>query len=457
VAVLADRNVAALVTGQTLSQLGDKLNHMALIALVGASSSVGSSGFALATLAVVFTLPVVVFGPVAGVLVDRWDRRRTLIVCDVLRAGLVALVPIAYHATRNLLVVYALSFVIFLLGLFFNSAKMAIIPDLVDRSQLLATNAVANFVGRFATVIGIVAGGLIVGWTSWERVGWEGWEAGFYLDSGSYLVSVVTLALLSPLAGRIVAAHPNAGRSDDRDAGIGEVVERVERSLLHDFKRGIGYIRDEPPLRFIYATVVLLGVIAATAYVVVVVAVQSVLGRGTEGVGVLGGTLAMGLILGSLLVGTVGRRLDKRLVVQGSCILLGVVMAACALFFDFAWLTPLAFVGGVLLAPVMVSHDTLLHEASPAGSRGVIFSARELVLSGSFMVTSLAVGGAIALMAKAGVQEPYRLALLVLGVVIVVAGAATEGLRRDAARSWAIGVGTDGTPVGGESRAGRGR
>jgi MFS family permease len=444
--VLRDRNVFTFVLGQTVSQLGDKLNHMALIGLIGSTSSVGSSGFALATLAVIFTLPVVAFGPIAGVLVDRWNKRVTLIVCDVLRALLVASIPFAYQATHELIVVYAISFLVFLAGLFFNSAKMAIIPDLVGRDQLLATNAVTNFVGRFATVIGIVGGGVIVGWSIWGRLGWRGYTAGFYLDAASYLISVATLALLVPRTLRVVGAPRRTqrdtlrgmspelgacehGECDDTDS-IARVVTRIERSLAHDLVAAVRLIRRDRALRFVYSTVVLLAIIAASAYVVVVAAVQSVMGRGTTGVGFLGGTMAGGLIVGSLLVGTLGTRFDRRTIVTAGCALLGIVMTACALFFQFKWLTPLAFLGGVLLAPVMVSQDTLLHETSPEGARGVIFSARELVLSGSFMLTALVVGGAIALMARAGVAEPYRMALFVLGAVVTVAALGLARLRR---------------------------
>ncbi|MGH7713530.1 MAG: MFS transporter, partial [Gemmatimonadaceae bacterium] len=148
-----------LVAGQTVSQFGDKLQGMALIALVGARAQVATSGLELAKLAVVFTLPMIVVGPIAGALVDRWNKVRTLIVCDALRAIVVALMPAAYATTHGLWTVYVLAGLAYLLGVFFNSAKLALIPELVARNELLAANASLALIGRFATVFGIVGGG----------------------------------------------------------------------------------------------------------------------------------------------------------------------------------------------------------------------------------------------------------------------------------------------------------
>ncbi|MFN8582281.1 MAG: hypothetical protein U0163_15070 [Gemmatimonadaceae bacterium] len=128
--VLRRTPFSLLVVGQTISQLGDKLHHMALIALVGAGATASTGGIELAKLSVVFTLPVILFGPIAGAMVDRWDKRLTMIVCDGIRAIIVALIPALFAATGHLWPVYMVAFVVFALGLFFNAAKMSLIPDL---------------------------------------------------------------------------------------------------------------------------------------------------------------------------------------------------------------------------------------------------------------------------------------------------------------------------------------
>ena len=81
-------------------------------------------------------VPSVFFGPLAGVLVDRWDRRRTMIACDVVRAVLVLLVPLAFEIHIGL--VYAIAFAIATVTLLFRPAKTAVIPAVVDDRDLVA-------------------------------------------------------------------------------------------------------------------------------------------------------------------------------------------------------------------------------------------------------------------------------------------------------------------------------
>lgn len=431
-AVLVRPAFAFLVIGQTVSQLGDKLHHMALINLVGseATGTGGTSGLALAQLAVVFTVPMILFGPLAGALVDRWNKRTTMIVCDALRALLVLLIPVSYAWLNHIWPVYVLSFFVFALGLFFNAAKMAMIPDLVGEQQLLAANAVSAFIGRFATVFGIVGGGVIVGWQIWGWVGWSGYEAGFYLDAMSYFISVVTL---------LFVIRYLRGTPDHHSAGARPTTEVARQSLttlLRDVRGAVGVVRGHETLRFVFLSVILVATLAASVYVVITVSIQTVLGRGTQGVGYFGGILGAGMIVGSLLVGTVGSRWNKRQTILLGCALIGLLMMLGGVFFSFAAFAPVAFGGGMVLAPIMVSQDTLIHEAAPQRSRALIFSTRDLVMGAAFMVASLIAGGSIALMSRFGVDEAYRVALFVLGAIILVAALAGEGtlLRRRAAR-----------------------
>jgi len=419
--VLRIRQFFLFAIGQTISQLGDQLDHMALIGLIGATHAGGSSGPALAQLAIFFTLPVILFGPVVGVLIDRWNKKKTLIVCDFIRAGLVVLIPLAYGWTKNLLSVYILVFFVFLFGLFFNSAKMAIIPDLVARRKLLSANSVNAFIGRFATVIGTVFGGLIVGWYVWEKIGWKGYAVGFYLDGISYAVSVVTLAFVISKA--VKPREPVAAKlSQD----MGEALQRVERvflALFQDLREVYRLIRRDRKLFYVLASVILLAILGGSVYVLVIVIVQSLMKWGTKGIGFLGGITAGGMILGSFLIGTFGSRWDKRQTILLGFVTIGVIMAAFARSFTFLFLAPLAFLGGMILAPVMISQDTLLHEIVPGEARGRIFSTRELILNTSFAITAVLIGILVTVLPLLGSREPYRVALFVLGALIfLIAG-----------------------------------
>ncbi|MEP7344331.1 MAG: MFS transporter [Gemmatimonadaceae bacterium] len=418
-----------LVFGQTISQLGDKLHHMALIALVGAGATANTGGMELAKLSVVFTLPVILFGPLAGALVDRWDKRVTMIICDALRAIMVAVIPALYASTGHLWTVYVVAFFVFVLGLFFNSAKMALIPELVERNQLLAANAALTSIGRVATVLGVVGGGVLIGWPIWRRIGWSNYAAGFYMDALSYLISVITLIFVSVLT----ASHHRRLLTMGAIAKKEAVVKRALGDLVGDVRATFRLVRKDETLRFAFGSVLLLAAFASSVYVVMTTSVQTIMGMGTQGVGYLGGLLAAGLILGSLAMGTVGRRWDKKHTIMLSAALVGSLMVVGSIWFRFSVFAPIAVVGGAVLGPIMVSQDTLLHEAAPPSGRGLVFSTRDLVLGAAFMTSALLVGGGVWALGAAGFREPYRLALGVAGVLICGAGVAGEfGILRHA-------------------------
>jgi MFS family permease len=421
--VLGRPQFSLLVVGQTISQLGDRLHHMALIALIGTAAAASTSGIELAKLVSAITLPVVLFGPLAGALVDRWNKRATMIVCDFLRAMIVALIPFLYAKVGFIWPVYMIAFLVALLGLFFNAAKMALIPDLVAHGQLMPANAALTSIGRFATIAGVVGGGVIISWPIWERLGWEGYEAGFYIDAISYALSVITLLLIVARSGK------RSERADDRQFTTAEaaaVVTGEMRHLASDIRATVRLIRTNHDLRFVFYTVILLGALASAIFVIMTASVQTVMGLGTRSVGYLGGLLAAGMVVGSLLVGTVGHQWNKRHIVLFGCFLMGAFMIFSALFFSYQMFAPVAFVGGLVLAPVMVSQDTLVHEVAPPDARALIFSTRDLVLGAAFMGGALAVGGGVPILEALGAGESYRLALFISGVLISAAAIGGE-------------------------------
>lgn len=413
-----------LVLGQTVSQLGDKLHHMALIALVGAGARAETGGLELAKLSVVFTAPVVLFGPLAGALVDRWNKRLTMILADALRVVIVVSMPFLYDVTGHLWTVYLAAFFVFLLGTFFNSAKMALIPDLVPRHELLPANAALTSIGRVATVVGIVGGGLIMSAGIWQRFGWTNYAAGFYLDALSFLASVLTLLGIMALSRNGRDVHPRG--DDETAAGRGRLVKRRVRGLVLDVREALAVMRRTPGLRFALASLILLALFAATVYVAMTLAVQTVMGRGTAGVGYLGGLLAAGMVVGSLAVGSIGAHLRREQMIVWGTTAIGVLMVGSGLWFSFRTFAPVAFLGGVLLAPIMVAQDTLLHEHAPAASRAVIFSSKDLLVASVFAAAAFVVGGGIYLLDAIGVGEPYRLVLGIVGGIIAVAALGLE-------------------------------
>ena len=114
---------SALWAGQLISLFGDRLNQLALVAVVAIST-----GSALATGLVFFaaTLPNLLLSPIAGTFVDRWDHKEVMVVSDILRAAIVLILPVA--AVTNIVLVYPLIFLVTTISVFFRPARVAILP-----------------------------------------------------------------------------------------------------------------------------------------------------------------------------------------------------------------------------------------------------------------------------------------------------------------------------------------
>ena len=189
---------SALWAGQLISLFGDRLNQLALVAVVAIST-----GSALATGLVFFaaTLPNLLLSPIAGTFVDRWDHKEVMVVSDILRAAIVLILPLA--AVTNIILVYPLIFLVTTISVFFRPARMAILPRIVPEEDLLSANS-AMWVGEtIADIVGYPLAGLFVALLG------SAVPLAFWVDSATYLASAALIATI------VVAAAIKSGRAGD--------------------------------------------------------------------------------------------------------------------------------------------------------------------------------------------------------------------------------------------------
>lgn len=168
--------------GQVVSQLGDWFNTIALYTII---LNLTGSGRDLGLLLVARFVPSFVFGPLSGVLADRFSRRSIMIVSDLLRA-LVVLGFLFVRRADQLWLIYLLTFFQLGFSTFFEPAKTAAIPSLVADRELVAANAISSVTWSVMLTLGAAIGGLMTGWL--------GTDVAFVLDSLTYLVSASLIA-----------------------------------------------------------------------------------------------------------------------------------------------------------------------------------------------------------------------------------------------------------------------
>jgi MFS family permease len=180
-ALVRNRNFSLLWMGQLVSFFGDRVHQVAIGVLVLQAGTPLDVGIVFAATAV----PNVFLGPLAGALVDRWDRRTTMIACDLVRAGLVLLVPLLINV--HIALVYLVALAVATVGLLFRPAKTAIVPLIVEEDQLVTANSASSINETLADLLGYpVAAAIVAG-----LAGLIG--AAFVLDSATYLVSAILI------------------------------------------------------------------------------------------------------------------------------------------------------------------------------------------------------------------------------------------------------------------------
>lgn len=191
--LLADRRFRLLWLSQFVSGLGDWLVIGFLLPLVTSLS--GGSAFAVAGIWIAKIIPSLLFSGVIGALVDRFDRRRLMLACDIIRAGLALLL-----FTDNLAVIYVTVMLMETASLFFVPAKNALIPAIVAEEHVAAANGLSYTTQQASMLIGLTASGAIL-------AGFEG-VVRRVLESGvpfvSQLVGPFAPELLGPKAGIIL-------------------------------------------------------------------------------------------------------------------------------------------------------------------------------------------------------------------------------------------------------------
>lgn len=375
--------------GQTISVVGDKVDQIALGILV---YELTGSELQMGIMLAISMLPAALFGMLAGAYVDRWDRRRTMIVSDLVRAALVLSVPFAVDV--GIWLVYTIAFAVATVSLFFEPAKLSLIPELVGPDELLAANSLDSATVSAAELAGLVlAGGLVAG---------VGYRAAFFFDAATYLLSAL---FIWSVAHR---AQPRLALA----AGWREVV--------NDAVAGLRYVVRHPVLRDLLAVYSVASAgIAASVTLVYVLALDH-FAAGAPGLATLDAAITIGLLLGSFAVGRsspsgAGRKLLWGLLVYS------LLFALTAVVPSIAWAVPVLLAVGVSNMFFYVPIAAILQSVAVPDMRGRAFAAKQ-ALSRVLSVVGFVSAGAVA--------ERIGLTPTIVAVSVLVAAAALVGMSR---------------------------
>jgi MFS family permease len=392
--VLRQSGFRNLWLGQIVSQIGDYFAFLALAVVVsGLSTDIQQTTLQVTGLMVSFTLPRLVFGLLAGVFVDRWDRRRTMLISDILRAALTLLMIPAF-LTSNLFAIYALAFVMSTVATVFNPAKTALIPNLVPTEHLLAANSLSQTSQMLAILIGPALAGF-----SLKVAGTGGEWVAFIVDSVSYAISAVAIWLIRippELSKPQPTPQPELSDPSQQSAirNPQSAIGRVWQELLVGLK-ALFLNRVMATLTAIF-TITMLGIGAINVLWVIYLKTRF----GFDGselawrFGVTDIAFAAGMVLASVVAGNFMARVAPKWFIVFALLGIGVGLIVFILAPDYWFFVAANVLLGIFVAPIETGVGTLMQIVVPNNQLGRVGGGFATV-SDSATLISMGAAGAV--------------------------------------------------------------
>jgi len=353
-AIFRNRNFTLMWSGQLVSSIGSALTTLAASVLVFRETG---SALSVGLMLIATSGPTVLIGLIAGVYVDRYDRKRIMLVSDLLRAILIVLIPSLIHLHLNwLYVIVALTSGI---TQFFDSAHASVLPEVASDDELASANALMSISSVGSQMIGFAAAGFIVASLPVE------WA--FYFDAASFVLSAGLILFT------VIPALP--------------VIESTSiRAVTENLKSGLGVVTNTPILRslFIIAGPIFL-LIGFQNTLLLPFALNDL--HGTEfDFGLQQAAEAIGIAIGSLFMARLADRIR-----EGQWLVISYVsMALFSIWYSFAHSMALGIfltgMIGLVNTPSYIGRQLVIQRATPREARGRVNSAFFVVRDVTFVL-----------------------------------------------------------------------
>jgi MFS family permease len=366
----SNRNYRATWLGQVVSEIGDYFNNIAVFSLVMQTSG---SGLVVSGVMLARAIPAVMAGPIAGVALDRFDRKKIMIASDLVRA-VVALAFITTVDQPKPWLLYLLSGLLMLASPFFTSGRAAILPTITSPAELHTANSLTQTT-QWAT---LTAGTMLAGWSAAKL----GYRWAFIINSLSFVFSAGAILLLKAGAGAFRVRRAPA-------------TESPAIRPWSEYREGLRYIRSTPLILAIGLLSVGWAAGGGAAQILFALFGEQVFHRGAAGIGEIWGFAGVGLLIGGALAHLIGRSVGFRgykHTVTVSYLAHGAAYIAFSLVRPY-WLALLLIcLSRVGMAVCSVLNYSQLLRHTRDEFRGRVFSTMESLRWGT-MIVSMAVAG----------------------------------------------------------------
>ena len=398
--VLSHLSFVTLLTAHGLSWFGDMFTTtgLALTAYL-----VTRSPWAVGAVFAARAIPNLLFGLIAGQMVDRYDRKALMILMDVVRAVLIGAIPFLVHT--NLAILLVIAFLVSCATVAFNPARSAVMPDLLPTHLLHAANSVTAAVERVSEITGFLAAGAILTFSGIPLV--------FAIDAATFMLSAgLILGINFP---EMIMSHPRARASLSQ--------------VRADVKAGLQLIRQVAVLRTIFWFSFLMAAAASALLPLMVPLALDHLRTGNSGFSILEAALAAGATFGALLTGILQTSRRGVMMILGGC-----GMGAATIFVALSNSLPITMVflaaGGVANMIYLIPMVTVIQENTDSEIRGRVFAARYTVVQVGVLIGLAYAGIATSSTSPGSAVGPALLATGVFMVAVSAVASLAPALRK---------------------------
>jgi DHA3 family macrolide efflux protein-like MFS transporter len=391
--LIRNRNFSLLWVGQVISLIGEKFHTIALPFLVfGENRSALEVGLAFAATAA----PNLIFGPVAGALVDRWDRRITMIVCDLTRAVMLLAVPIVLPIDVGL--VYLLAFLIGAVTLLFRPAKTAIIPAIVEERELVTANSASSVADTASDLIGLPMAGIVVATLAGSL------ELAFVIVAATYVLSAVLIFAMEVPSQSLISTPFRPG------------------AIWQEMVEGWRFLRRQAELfsNTVVSTVAQIAVgaeiVATVPYTERVLDLTAGIAEPEQLYALILTAVAAGSVVGGISIGIIGERLPKGPVIIAGLVGMGLTLVAAGLLTNPYVAIGVFFLTGVFNMVFIIPTITLFQQRTPQPLMGRVVASRQALVFGAIAI-SMGLSGWLADVIGSD------MVLVIAGAICAVAGA----------------------------------
>lgn len=360
--IIINKDFGLLWIGQAVSIFG---NFFMFLALPIMTYNITGSTITLGITISLQAIPAILAGPFAGALVDRWDRKKTMYISDILR-GIILLPIIFVQGSGRLYAIYAVSFLLSLVGIFFEPAFGAAIPKIAGKDNVLKANSLMQTTVSVVKILAPLAGAAVLAAA--------GPAALIAVDILSFAVSALTIIFIG------------TSMKVESEGNISV------KTIVQDIKDGVRYITKLKNVRAVLIAFMFLAFFEGIIEVLMLPFIKDILNAGEQGFGYAIATQGAGQILGSVVISFIGKKLSPEklfALCMGSLALLAIPYINLS---NFTAVLPVLCLIGIAVVGLFISANTIIQSTVEDKYMGRVENSLGILFQAGMLTTTLLAG-----------------------------------------------------------------